>query len=362
MNEATWEWSARFIIVQSFVLSGSLCLRPPDVVHATDRRIRVMTFNLYVGADLTPVFIAVSLPELALRSSEAFQQAQPTDFPARAKVLAREIKNASPMLLGLQEVALWRRGETGIADGPVTPATIVVDDYLWLLLHELPVVDRPYVAVVIQVEGDNEVPTTLGHDVRLTVRDVILAQPGLSADDLRLTNPQSGTYATNLTVPTAAGPVTIVRGWTAVDALSNRRTFRFINTHLESLSSAHRTAQATELINTPANAVLPIVLVGDFNSPPSEPAPSANARLRSAGFKYAWITANGDAPGLTCCNGANLLNVLPTFDERIDLVLLRPSKRGAVEAARVVGVNPEHRTPSGLWPSDHAGVVAELSP
>jgi hypothetical protein len=43
---------------------------------------------------------------------------------------------------------------------------------------------------------------------------------------------------------------------------------------------------------------------------------------------------------------------------RIDLVLIRDGVRA--RTAEVIGVDPALRTPSGLWPSDHAGVVARV--
>jgi hypothetical protein len=53
-----------------------------------------------------------------------------------------------------------------------------------------------------------------------------------------------------------------------------------------------------------------------------------------------------------------LRNPSPTLTKRVDLVLTR----GGFEtvSADVLGEEPGDRTPSGLWPSDHAGVVATL--
>lgn len=352
----------RILTLLLFCIAGSLSLVNPSAGLASDAPPRVMTRNLYLGADLTPLITAPTASEFLQRATETFQQVQATDFHARAKVLAREIKQADPSLIGLQEVSLWRRGELGVLDGPATPATTVLYDYLQLLLAELDALGRPYMVVVVQEEGDNEVPSTLGYDLRLTQRDVILAKAQLPLDQLRVTNPRSANFATNLTLPTVAGPVLWKRGWTAVDARLDGRRLRFINTHLESFSAVIRTAQANELLAGPANTTLPTLLVGDLNSPPEELTPSAYSTLRAAGFKDAWIIANDMAPGLTCCNAEDLRNSLPAFDQRIDYVLLRDLPRDAIERARRTGIDPEQRTPSGLWPSDHAGVVVELDP
>ena len=48
-------------------------------------------------------------------------EVQSTDFPVRSKLLAREIKQTKPDLIGMQEVAIWRRGPDGLKDGATTP-------------------------------------------------------------------------------------------------------------------------------------------------------------------------------------------------------------------------------------------------
>jgi hypothetical protein len=65
-----------------------------------------------------------------------------------------------------------------------------------------------------------------------------------------------------------------------------------------------------------------------------------------------------NATGDTCCQDADLLNDASDLTSRIDLILYD----GAVEPlmGEVVGDEPADRIDSGLWPSDHAGVVATL--
>jgi len=52
------------------------------------------------------------------------------------------------------------------------------------------------------------------------------------------------------------------------------------------------------------------------------------------------------------------------IDHRIDLVLARGADGRALPAdqGRIVGIDPANRTSTGLWPSDHAGVVLRLRP
>jgi endonuclease/exonuclease/phosphatase family metal-dependent hydrolase len=171
--------------------------------------------------------------------------------------------------------------------------------------------------------------------------------------DLKLSNPRSGAYSTALTVATAVGPVTLPRGWASVDVKLRGKSFRFVDTHLEAFSPFVRNPQAAELVGGPAATELPVVLVGDMNSGPGFDL-GAYGILLGRGFSDAW----SDGAGLTCCHAADLDNPDPTLTKRIDLVLTR----GGFEtvSANVAGEETADRTPSGLWPSDHAGVVVSL--
>jgi endonuclease/exonuclease/phosphatase family metal-dependent hydrolase len=143
------------------------------------------------------------------------------------------------------------------------------------------------------------------------------------------------------------------RGWASVDVKIRGKRFRFVATHLEAFSAPVRNAQAAELLAGPAATGLPVVLVGDLNSGPGFDL-AAYAALQSGGFADAW--AGG--PGLTCCFAADLSDPDAALTKRIDVVL---TKGGfATVSADVVGEDPADRTPSGLWPSDHAGVVATV--
>ena len=102
------------------------------------------------------------------------------------------------------------------------------------------------------------------------------------------------------------------------------------------------------------------MLLGDFNSAADGSSTPTYEMLLGDGFTDAWDQARSGQPGHTCCQAANLLNPVSLLDERIDLVFFR-GKGFRADRAKVVGDEPGDRTPSGLWPSDHAGVHAELS-
>ena len=99
--------------------------------------VNVMTRNIYLGGDIFRPIPAQTLDEFKKLAGELWVEVQGTDFPTRAKELAKEVKRTKPDLIGLQEVALWRRGPDGLTDGATTPATQVVYDFLATLRAEL---------------------------------------------------------------------------------------------------------------------------------------------------------------------------------------------------------------------------------
>jgi endonuclease/exonuclease/phosphatase family metal-dependent hydrolase len=347
----------------------------PAAAAGKPRPVRVETRNLYLGADLTPALAAQTPEELALAARTIWEQVLATNFPARAQALAAEIDDASPLLVGLQEVALWRTQTP--PDGPPalggTPATDVAFDFLALLLDALADRGLRYDAVVVQEEADLEAPASLGFDIRLTMRDVILAK-AVGSGELTVRNPDSANFTTNLTLQILGGSATITstRGWTSIDVTAKHRDFRFVNTHLEAFSNFFRSAQASELLAGPlATTSLPVVLVGDLNSAPDDPVfdepfpidafneTNPYDILTSSGFVDTWALLHPQDPGFTCCNEADLLNPVPTLVERIDHVLQRG---GTAYRSKVIGIDPANRTAQDLWPSDHAGVTAALAP
>lgn len=323
------------------------------------RPVKTMTMNMYLGADLAPALAARTLPELLAGAAAVYRMVQSTDFPARARALAREIAGAHPDVVGLQEAALWRIGEPGVLDGPATPATTVTYDYLALLRSELASLGMRYEVAITRVDFDAEVPTALRYDVRLTQRQGVLVRSDADGE-VEVMATDKGTYGANLSLPVAGlGSIALARGWTSADVIINRRPLRVLNTHLEPLHPGIRSAQSAELLAGPASANLPVVLLGDLNSGPSDAAPGAYAKLLAGGFDDAWTSTNGDDPGFTCCQAEDLRNTTSRLDQRIDLVLF---DSGSAVRARRYGVDADARTPSGLWPSDHAAVVATLQP
>jgi endonuclease/exonuclease/phosphatase family metal-dependent hydrolase len=322
--------------------------------------LKVMTRNLYLGGDIFRVLGAPDVLEFERRTQALWNEVRKTNFPFRSKLIAAEVERTRPDLIGLQEVALWRRGPDGVKDGPVTPATRVEYDFLALLRRELNRRGLRYRVEARQQEADIEAPIEAGFDVRLTMRDVILVR---ARRGLRITGRQSANYEAELTVQTPAGqPLTSKRGWTAVDGRFAGQRFRFVNTHLESALDSTRVAQATELLapGGPLRVRRPVILLGDMNSDPEGRGGNgagAYDLIEGGGFEDAWRQTS-NAPGLTCCINSDLSDTTPTFDSRIDLIFTNSRRLRPVQTM-TVGTRARDRR-RNLWPSDHGGVVATL--
>ncbi|ACL63605.1 Endonuclease/exonuclease/phosphatase [Anaeromyxobacter dehalogenans 2CP-1] len=315
----------------------------------------VTTRNLYLGADLGPVMAAATPAAFVAATTAVWVTVQANDFHVRAEAIADELAATRPGLVGLQEAYLWRVQDPGdFLAGGTTPATTVAYDYVQDLLDALAARDLHYVVAAEVTLFDFEAPVATGQDVRMTDRGVILAR-----SDLATALPTGGVYATLLPVTVLGNPVQVKRGWVSVDARYRGEWLRFVSTHLEAYHAGVRTAQAAELAGALAAETRPVVLVGDLNS---QPGTEGEAVLAAAGFSDVWAAVNGDAPGLTCCFPEDL-RIGPgdpgfaDLSTRIDYVLVR----GPVEpwSAEVVGETADERV-GGLWPSDHAGVAAEV--
>ncbi len=338
---------------------GELSAKPNAKANNRDRQLSVMTRNMYLGTDFGEIFAAQSGQELVAEVAEAYAEVEASKPAERIAGIADEIEARSPTLVGLQEVALWRIG------APFDPssAETVTYDFLQLLLDELEERGLHYAPVAIQTNFDAEVPAvfsqTLAFDVRFTDRLVVLARTDLKTSQFKLEGTRAQQFTTNLTLPTATlGTLTIPRGWISVDVKMRGKTYRFVNTHLESFSPIINYIQASELLQTAGNTNLPLIFAGDFNSD-AEANDATYQLLRNAGFTDVWEATHPNKPGFTWALFLDNPYAYTNPFQRIDLILIR----GEIDAldVDVVGENPAtDRTPSGLMRSDHAGVIASL--
>ena len=305
----------------------------PDVV--------VMSRNLYLGADLAPLFDATG-DTLGAVARATYDQLEASDVEARMQVLAAEIEEAKPDLVALQEATLWRTQ----AEGATAPSDRY--DFVALLLGHL---DGAY-EVAASADGfSGGLPVPGIGLVTMQDRDVILVRRDAGVE---VADPQHGAFEATLTVEIAGAAIDVVRGWASVEATVEGRSFRFLATHLEAFDDDVRDAQQEELLALVGDE--PTMLLGDLNSASEGSGNEAYEAARAAGFDDVWTAQGDDRDGPTCCYDADLRG--GTLDTRIDYVLYA----GEFEVARaeVVGAGPSSRTSSGRWASDHAGVVATV--
>jgi hypothetical protein len=368
-------------------------LASPSQAAKPGKPLTVMTRNLYLGADINrPVVAALTaqalggtpqdvLVALANATDVTRDIVDDTDFGARAPLLADEVARTQPDLIGLQEVALWRSGPLELGNVGVPNATTVDYDFLQMLLDALAARGLDYEAVQIGNRADVEAPSFTGspfnntmqqpRDVRLTMRDVIL----MRADNgLRKTGEGNAIYAHNLAVPIGDVVMRFDRGYNWVDVRSGSPSLRFVNTHLEAFSSDLALAQASELLAHAPASDRPTVFVCDCNSDPLNNTIKTGDHVPhkapydlitgAGGFTDEWLQWAPAAEGWT--SGLSETVDDPTaagFDHRIDMVVGRTPGGGgfAVHRGQVTGTDVADRDPAtGLWPSDHGGVVLRL--
>jgi hypothetical protein len=322
--------------------------------------ITVFTHNLYLGSDTNALVMIPSPAAVVDATATMWAHVQASNFPARAKVLADQIVAGAPDLVALQEVTLYRRQvPSDYQPGDAVPnATEVVLDFLQTLMTEIDARGGGYRVAGEAINVDGEVPISDGaggvFDLRLTDRDVILAR-----DTVQTSNYVAQNYAAKFSfIAGGSGgvPLALTRGFSHVDATVGDAHFTFANTHLEiQLLQAVQLAQAGELIAGLASTPDPVLLLGDFNS-----SPGMNSYPQLVGpYRDAFAETMTEGPGFTCCQADDLRNAESMANERIDLVLTRGRFR--VKDVTVPGTDPATgRTPDGLWPSDHFGVLSRL--
>lgn len=350
--------------------------------------ITVMTRNIYLGADIDRPVRAALLAQAQGKSTQEVVAAlavatdytrgivDQTSFPVRSRLLAREIATAKPELVGLQEVALWRSGPLELDKVGVPNATTVDYDFLAILLADLRAAGTPYDAVVVGKRADVESPSftpTMGRprDVRLTMRDVILKR---ATNSVKVTGEHDQLFTHNLKVAISGVTMDFSRGYQWVDVRAGNTSFRFVNTHLEAFSSDLALAQAQQAVTEATAPGSTTVFVCDCNSDPLLDAvkPQDHVPHKApydfitgpGGYTDQWLEWAPAEEGWT--SGLSELVNDPTaagFDHRIDMVFSHTADGRAldVDQGEITGNEVGDRDPAtGLWPSDHAGVVLRL--
>jgi hypothetical protein len=360
---------------------------------APGKPITVMTRNVYLGADINrPVDAALTAQAVGGGTSEILVAlangtettraiVDDTDFHVRARLLADEIKRTSPDLVGLQEVALWRSGPLELDRVGVVNATEVDYDFLQILLDELRAQGARYTTAVVGGRADVESPSFTGspydgtiggsgRDIRLTMRDVILVRDNAS---LRITDTHDEIFEHNLSLGVLGVDFDFDRGYQWADVRAGGQSFRFVNTHLEAFSSNIALVQAHQMLTEATATNTSTVIACDCNSDPlnssvkediGDTVPhKAPYELITQTYTDQWLEWAPAEEGWT--SGLNELvdEAPPTWTHRIDMIFGRTASGDllGVDRGEVTGTQLTDRDPAtGLWPSDHAGVVLRL--
>jgi len=359
--------------------------------------IHVMTQNQYLGADLGPIITAETSDAVNAAMIKALIDVSNNNYPERAQALAESILEKQPHLVALQEVFAFKcldpfgTGRCSTLSGAFNDHLALTTDALgdkYKIAAEIqnltlapPVLPLPGIPLYLSPPPANPV------FIQVIDRDVILARADVDAVpiDFNCQRPSKDgcNYNTVAPVSVAGIPINIERGFVGIDTTIGGEDYRFINTHLEvkllggnPASAILQPAQATELwlaILDKFDPTKRLIVAGDFNSSPVDVSPIgvltayqqlANGRLLDGtslpfGLTDIWTLRPGKPAGLTCCELADLSNAPSLHDERVDIVFAYPAPQGKVKA-NLLNAEVDDKTQSGLWPSDHASVSAEL--
>jgi endonuclease/exonuclease/phosphatase family metal-dependent hydrolase len=357
--------------------------------EAKPTTVKVMSRNIYLGADLTEGVRSNSLQGLVNAAGVILNQVDQNDFGKRAVGLAAEVQKNKPDLIGLQEGALWRTEPCN--QNPLEKkANTVRWDFVKLLLAQINKGKTKYRLVISKPEFDFEVwANTDGNEAtagegcpmgseingRLTMRDAILAKAGVKTSQSK-----SGTFSTLLQVkPAGAIDVDVTRGWTRTTAqVGKGPKFTFVNSHFEAFdsdASNHtnkntdvgngqiREAQAKQMVakGGPATGKLPVIFLGDFNSDVKTEIKPGDGLAYRALLKAGFVERSAVKP-FGCCLNSSLITAngggkTSDFDHKVDHVMTSSPKRIKLVSSSVPGRSPVN----GFWPSDHAGLFSKLT-
>lgn len=392
------------------LISSALLLSFAPVARATDSELTVMSRNIYLGAD---VGVAMELlPDFPAATQFMWDQMRKTDFPARSKLLAKEIESENPDVIGIQEATKWY-----CQKGPVAEQ-IVVFDFVNILLEDLQKAGLNYEIAskgenfaqnvgfeiapipLLTKASDNELFPELFSSTEafcgFEIADVLLIKQSLASSVLAVGTAE---YKEKYTIiPTV---MSIYRGYSWADISINGKPVRFVTTHLESSFDDQEVPvskiQADQLLKDLEKTKIPIVLIGDFNSDPRDPRstadlnpggqpaqnevcqpqvsnPTKQSAIAQCSAYWTIVQAgftdvgpdSGDAQNFTWGMDALLtgpeqnrlavaqkLGNTQGFTDRLDYVFIK----GSIEVA---DANLIGQFGSAGWASDHAGLVAKF--
>ncbi len=367
------------------------------IAHAEIPSVTVMSRNIYLGADVGRALELI--PNLPAAAQYMWDQVKQTDFSKRAKILAREINQSSPDVIGLQEATIWyckkypwsKKVEVfnfteQLLDNLNGRYELVSKDGVKALNPGFSINPIPFLTKVNDEQTFNKVFGRSSAACGFETGDALLVK---KSDNLEVIEVGNSEYEDSYSiVPTI---MTIYRGYSWADIKVNGVPTRFVTTHLESLWDENKVPnsakQAMQLVSDLSNTKMPVIVMGDFNADPRDPrskdqsnpgeqpvqsqacqtnAITCNAYLimSQAGYKdagpdsldpknYTWgmnaLLTGADSKRLIA---AKSMGNDYGFTDRLDYIF---SKNGTESvASEIIGTQ-------GEYGSDHAGVVATIA-
>lgn len=367
------------------------------IAHAEIPSVTVMSRNIYLGADVGRALELI--PNLPAAAQYMWDQVKQTDFSKRAKILAREINQSSPDVIGLQEATIWyckkypwsKKVEVfnfteQLLDNLNGRYELVSKDGVKALNPGFSINPIPFLTKVNDEQTFKEVFGRSSAACGFETGDALLVK---KSDNLEVIEVGNSEYEDSYSiVPTI---MTIYRGYSWADIKVNGVPTRFVTTHLESLWDENKVPnsakQAMQLVSDLSNTKMPVIVMGDFNADPRDPRSkdqsnpgeqpvqsqacqandiTCNAYLimSQAGYKdagpdsldpknYTWgmnaLLTGADSKRLVA---AKSMGNDYGFTDRLDYIF---SKNGTESvASEIIGIQ-------GEYGSDHAGVVATIA-
>ena len=249
--------------------------------------IRVVTQNLYLGADLGDALARV--PDVAAVAQSLWDQVAATDFPQRVPVLAAEVVAADPAVIGLQEATTW----LCTPDAETEP--VAVFDFTAEYLDATAAAGSAYAVAssggaeafspgyaIDPIVGATVVsdPETFGPlfgtdtaSCGFRIADALLVRTDLADDVVAV-----GIRTYDAVAELVPGFIVVQRGYAWADVNIDGTTVRFVTTHLESVwdpgAVPNSVTQSRQLVADLAGVAGPLVVMGDFNADPRDPRPA----------------------------------------------------------------------------------------
>jgi len=268
----------------AIVLSTLLLATSTPTAYAADANVKVMSRNIYLGAD---VGVAMKLiPDFKAAAQFMWDQVAATDFSKRAPLLAKEIITNKADVVGIQEATTWIckknawSGKTEVLNftDQLLDATKKLGTEYVLAEKDgtkaknigFSIAAIPFLTIV---NDPQTFQPLFGQDTAacgFEIGDALIVRKDLASKIIKVGNTEY--EASYSIVPTL---MTIYRGYTWMDLAIGKSTVRIVSTHLESVWDANKVPnaakQATQLVADLSNTTIPTIVIGDFNADPRDP-------------------------------------------------------------------------------------------